>query len=198
MATQTHSTGAPVAERDRWNAAVANYENALAAEADIGAREGTSDDDHIPAWRAAEEALEALVNLPAPDIAAVALKARLAISRWHADSIGDHAENPATIARILAEGVDKGYLTVRLYQDAARLAGLPSAVLDVEPFSAEATLAEFRALGGDMDIVPNRWTGTALRVTPPAEPTDRSQEIATMADGGWTHLFFAAVCAERQ
>lgn len=133
------------AARIAWEAARHDFETAQAAHDAVTAREDADgielEEESADTHRAASDALEHLVNTRAPDAAAMAFKMRWIIERAYAEWRGDHAENPQTIARMLA-GTWAETGAAALYQDAKALSGEPSAVINTPPddFDAEAWL----------------------------------------------------------
>lgn len=141
------------AARIAWDAARQDFETAQAAHDAITAREEAEgielDDESAATFDAASAALERLVNTRAPDPEAMAYKLRWIIHRAHSHYAGDDAENPVTIARLLAGTWDET-TPAALYQDAVALSGKPSPVLNVVPddFDAAAWLEDMETLHG--------------------------------------------------
>jgi len=160
---------APSVSREAWNAALAKYQTANAAyEAD------NTDDPEDLLWAARDNAAETLLATPAPDAAALAVKAIVGIDRAHVEKVGERGVDAATLARILSEGAwDSGRIVVRLLQDTLRLAG-GSPLCDVEAFSAECWLTRFTEAGGGAYPLPGGGAnfGVPLRASDEAKAAE--------------------------
>ncbi len=138
-------------DRSAWDAAVSAVNEAMAKVEAINALERETDEDCSDEWNAAwdrhSEALEALLNLRAPDAAAMGLKARLTIEKNFCDHLNDGPDNPDTLSRLMGEGTWGEHSLAALYQDSLALAGTdsPAARAMPETFDGVAWVKEAEA-----------------------------------------------------
>lgn len=92
------------------------------------------------------DAVEAVMACPAPDLASLRTKVQLILNDAHCDYIGEHADNPSALSRILTEScLDGAGPLVRIYQDLCRLTGHGTPALEAHPFDAQQWLAAFES-----------------------------------------------------
>ncbi len=152
--------------RAAWEAALAAYEAARAkADALLGGPDDT-DDLYDAATDEAWSLLETLLATPAPDGAAMGVKARVIIAQAHSDWQGDSPDNPLTIARLLAGDWSEQALA-SLYIDGLRLSGSDSPIIAVQPdgFDAAAWLATVEAETGARLSKSDPWNNVAFVAT---------------------------------
>lgn len=111
-----------------WRRAVAAYEAARDAYSPDGLAEGTgsnTEEEIVALWEGYLDAWRDMIDCPAPDAAALAYKVAAYVDVAHAELIGDSANAPETLRRLLQDGSLPGTRSiVRFMQDAFRQAGL--------------------------------------------------------------------------
>lgn len=151
------------ADRVAWDAALAEADAAWTV-VDAMNKTPTDDDLWQAAWERHGKALEALLNLRAPDGVGMGRKACHILARNYDEYRADDLRNPATISRLLAGTWDEtGFAS--LYQDGLALSGETGPVVTArpDPFDAEEWLVQH---------------GDCLTITEPGAPANVSSEDA--------------------
>lgn len=131
--------------------------------------------DRWDEYRRGHETMEALVDCPAPNPAALAYKVRAWLERAHIDRSGQDVDDPGTLAELLATApLDGAWAPVRFYQDALRMSGQRPDIVAVEPFDVEGWVDEFVAhpghyldARGPIYVEPEAFPGGDVRNEPP-------------------------------
>lgn len=171
---------AKASERAAWEAAVSSYGTALAKRDVLTDASDDEDDAYNAASDEAWALLEALLATPAPDGAAMGMKARLVIEQAHTDWQGDSPDNPLTIARLLAGDWSETALA-SLYIDGLRLSGSDSPIVNTKPdnFNAEAWLSEVEEATGARLSKSDQWHNVTF--TPARDGADVVEATARLA-----------------
>lgn len=103
-------------------------------------------------WNEADERLTEvmcrILETPAPNVEAMAFKARIVVDRALCDRIGMTPDDPSTIGHLLAANDWTKSTFAHLYVDALRLCGSTSPVTTAKPFDCEAFAESFEAKPG--------------------------------------------------
>lgn len=125
-----------------YEAAEAEENEALRLERETG----QALDDELDRLQGARiSALWSLMLEPAPDLDSLAWKLARSIDIAHADYVGDSADNPETISRLLSgRAWDDGCIPAVAYQDVLRLAGHHGPITEAKPddFDPKVFLAD--------------------------------------------------------
>lgn len=117
--------------RADWDAALAKHRNAVAAMDPSFVSDEATDaacDAEAAAWYS-------LIDTPAPDVEALAIKLTAALDVF-AEGPGKPTD-PAFLTQLLDQsGSVGGFPLVRVLQDALRIAGIPSPILQAQPTPA--------------------------------------------------------------
>lgn len=128
MTTNTSTT-----DRAAWDAALAEHRSRVAAKS----APFLSDEQMDAACDAEAAAWGILIETPAPDIEAVAIKLLAALDGYVEGA--ERTTDASFLTRLLdSQAADTGYAIVRILQDALRIAGLPSPVTSVVPTREKA------------------------------------------------------------
>lgn len=115
-----------------YEAAEAEENEALRLERETGQQ--LDDDELGRLQRARHNTLWSVMLEPAPDLDSLAWKLARSIDIAHADYVGDSADNPETISRLLGgRAWDDGCIPAVAYQDVLRLAGRHGSITEAKP-----------------------------------------------------------------
>lgn len=149
----------PSTNRDDWDAAIKAHDDARAV---VRALVNLDGDDHADmldaAFKTEDAALQAVMTLRAPDVAAMAQKAILGVSQAHTDLDG-HDTAPDAVERLLSAG-GAACAIAALYQDALALSGDTGAgsAVHAVPFDPRAWVsATEAATGAGVTGTPRQW-----------------------------------------